>query len=306
MTTTMGAVLSLAAEQHHIIAIRQVAELGVDPRSFRRFARRHDWVFHGATLWSPPGTELDHWGLAMKAALVAGPKAAVTGMAALRLHGLDVPLPTPVRTVVPMQEHVTRILDDVRVIASRTLRPEDLTVRRRVPVTRVDRSFLDLALPPTPAVTPVRDVLVTAIQRRLVDTETLRAALDRGRGMPGRGVLIRALDDLTLTGADSPLSHRVVRRLMRHGFRPDRRPAVVRTPGRDLHPDATFSPQRVCLECDGLRWHRTQKDLAIDHRKDRAYRKAGWTPIRIGWWEFDHGWNGFLAELREALAPCTR
>lgn len=306
MTTSMGSVLSLAAQQHQVIAVRQVAELGVDPRTFVRFARRHEWTPHGATLWSPPGAELDHWGLAMRAALAAGPHAAVSGMAALRLHGLEVPLPTPVRTVVPMQSHVARTLDDVRVIASRTLRPDDLTVRRRVPVTRPSRSFLDLALPPTPAVTPVRDTLVTAMQRRLVDEGAMRRTLERARGMPGRRVLLQALGDVTLTGADSPFSLRVVRRLMRDGFRPDPRPAVIPTPGRDLHPDATFSPQRVCLECDGLRWHRSQKDLAIDHRKDRSYRRADWTCLRIGWWEFDHGWNGFLAELRDALAARTR
>lgn len=302
----MGSVLSLAAEQHQVIAVRQVAELGIDPRTFLRFARRHDWTEHGATLWSPPGVELDHWGLAMRAALAAGPQSAVTGLAALGLHGLDVPPADPIRAVVPMQTHVARTLDDVRVIASRTLRPADLTVRRRVPVTRVDRSFLDLVLPPSPAVTPVRDVLVTAMQRRLVDGEAIRASLDRTRGMPGRRVLLQALDDVTSTGADSPLSLRVVRRLMRDGFRPDPVPAVISTPGRDLHPDATFSPQRVCLECDGLRWHRTPKDLAIDHRKDRAYRRSDWTCLRIGWWEYDHGWNGFLAELRDALAGRTR
>ena len=164
------------------------------------------------------------------------------------------------------------------------------------------RSFLDLALPPTPAITPVRDTMITAMQRRMLDQADLRGAIDGARGMPGRPLLRQALEDLRTSDADSPFSHRVVRRLQRHGFRPDRRPVPIETPGRVLHPDVTFSPHRVCLECDGLRWHTTQKDLAIDHRKDRAYRRTDWLCLRIGWWEFDHGWNGFLAELGDALA----
>ena len=308
MTTSWGSLLALAAEQHRVIALRQVQPLGVDPKHFRQRGRRDEWIEHGGTLWSPPGTTLDDWGLAMRAALWGGATCAVTGSAALRLHGLDVPFPAPVRVVVPMQEHVPRTLDAeaVRVIASRTLHPSDLTVRRRVPVTKVSRAFLDLALPPTPAVTPVRDAMVTALQRRLVDETQLRARFDAARGMPGRRVLLQALDDLTHTGADSPFSHRVAVRLLRDGFRPDRTPATVDTPGRTLHPDITFCEQRVCVECDGLRWHCTQEDLAVDHRKDRAYHRAGWTCLRLGWWEFDHGWNGFLAELRDALARPSR
>ena len=304
MSTSWGSVLRLLAEQHQVIATRQVAELGIDPTTFRRRGRRDEWVEHGNTLWSPPGTELDDWGLAMRAALASGPLAAVTGMAGLRLHGLDFPMPTPIRVVVPMQSHVARHLDedDVRVIASRTLGDTDTTVLRRVPVTTPARCFLDLALPPAPALTPVRDALVTALQRRLLDESALRTTIDRAKGMPGRRLVLQALEDLTATGADSPFSHRVVRRLQRDGLRPDRHPVPVDTPGRVLRPDVTFSSHRVCLECDGLRWHRTQKDLAIDHLKDRAYRQADWLCLRIGWWEFDNGWNGFLAELRRALA----
>ena len=142
-------------------------------------ARRHPVV--------TPGTELDHWGQAMKAALLAGPLGAVTGMAALRLHGLDVPMPSPIRVVVPMQSHVPRHLDgeEIRVVASRTLRDGDVLARRRVPITTPARSFLDLALPPSPAITPVRDTLVTALQRRVLDQADLHRAIDGARGHAG-------------------------------------------------------------------------------------------------------------------------
>ena len=297
-----GSLFSLLASQHQVVAVRQVVELGIDRRAFMRHIGKQEWVHQGGTLWSPPGTELDTWGLAMAAALRGGDHATVTGLAGLHLHGLDVPFPSPVRVVTPMTRHAVRTADaeQVRIIASRTVRDDDLTVRRRVPVATVDRCFLDMVLPPAPAITPLREMLVTAFQRRLASEASLRERLDQARGMPGRVLLRRALDDLT-TGADSPFSDRVVRRLRRDGLRPDRAPVTIETPGRVLHPDITFCRQRVCIECDGLRFHSSQKQLAIDHRKDRRYRQAGWTVFRIGWWEFDHGWNAFVTDLRAAL-----
>lgn len=302
-----GSLLALLAKQHGVVALRQVIELGIAPRSFRRRARKEGWIEHGSTLWSPPDTELDQWGLAMAAALAGGDHALVTGQAALRLHGLDVPFPTPVRIVTPMQRHAVRSVDpeQVKVIASRTLRPADGTTLRRVPLTTVDRSFLDLVIPPTPAITPVRDALITATQTGLTTASAVHDRVTRARGLPGAGVLRRALADIGSTGADSPFSHRVASRLLREGLRPDRSPVPVATPGRTLHPDITFCDHRVCIECDGLRWHRTQKDLAIDHRKDRRYRDAGWICLRIGWWEFDHGWPTFVHDLRDVLAGAT-
>lgn len=303
---TWGSLFSLLASQHQVVALRQVAELGIDPRTFLRAADRQEWVDHGGTLWSPPGTELDTWGRAMAAALRGGDHATVTGLAGLHLHGLDVPFPTPVRIVTPMTRHAVRTADpeQVRVIASRTLRDDDLTVRRRVPVANVERCFLDAVVPPAPILGDLRDWLVTSFQQRLTDEASVRARLEKARGMPGRVLLRRALDDLT-TGADSPFSDRVVRRLRRDGFRPDPTPAAIETPGRVLHPDITFCDHRVCIECDGLRYHSTQRQLTIDHRKDRRYRQVDWTVLRIGWWEFEHGWNAFTSDLRAALAAAT-
>lgn len=298
-----GSALALAAAQHHVLAVRQLAELGIDPWTFRRRARREGWTEHGATLWSPPGHELDDWGRVSAAALCAGTNALVTGRAGLWMHGLASPFPEPVRIVTPMRHHVPRRLDPqrVRVIASRTLRDGDATVARRVPAATVERCFLDLVVPPSPPVSQVRDRLLTAIQKDLATIAGVGARAEEARGLPGRGVLLRALADLGQADADSPFSHRVLRRVMRDGFRPDPSPVPVPTPGRTLHPDVTFACDRVCLECDGLRFHSSQRDVAIDDRKDRRYRDAGWRCLRIGWWEFERGWNGFTRDLRAAL-----
>lgn len=303
-----GSLLSLAASQHHVMALRQVVTLGIDPQVFRERARREEWTPHGGTIWSPPGIELDPWGRAMAASLRAGSQAAVTGLAALHLHGVERRLPTPIRVVAPMARHAIRTAspDDVRVIASRTLRPGDVTAVRRVPTTRVSRSFLDMMVPPTPSVDVVRDRLITAEQAHEGTIDEVTDHLRRIRRQPGAPVLRQAIAEAVGSGADSPLAHRVVERLHQDGLHPDPRPVPVPTPGRTLHPDITFSAACVCLECDGLLFHRSQRDLAIDGRKNRAYDEVDWLCFRIGWWELRNGWTGFARDLARALARRTR
>ena len=296
-----GSILALVASQHGVVALRQVAELGVDRTTFRRRALREGWVEHDGACWSPPAVELDDRGRAMLAALRGGDQCAVTGRAALHLRGLPVAMPDVIRVVTPMQRHAVRRAEGLRVIASRTLREGDVEPERRIPATTIARSFLDLVMPPTPSVADVRDLLLTVEQARSGALTKIQGRAADARGVPGRPVLLRALDDVRTVDADSPFSDRVLRRLLRAGMQPDPLPVSVPTPGRVLHPDITWAAKCVGIECDGLGFHGSHRDVAIDARKDRRYLEVGWTCFRIGWYEFHNGWNGFLRDLKRVL-----
>lgn len=291
-----------AWRQHGAVAIWQVVEQGLGPDAFRQRARREGWTRDVRGVWRPPGaapTRLQRLSVAL---LAGGPDALVTGVDGLWLHGLKFRVPTTPRIVVPMDRHAARhLVPDLKVISSRTLRSEDATVAKRLAVAVPERCFVDLVIPPTPAVSDVRDMLVTARQARRVDLLGLRRALDRARGVPGINVLRRAVADIIEVEADSPFSDRVHRRLRAQGLRPDPRPAAVQTPGRELHPDITFAHRHVAIECDSMLAHSSQRDLMIDNRKDRAYLAAGWVPLRIGPLEFDTCWDDFVADLRRSL-----
>ncbi|MFT5223609.1 MAG: hypothetical protein ACI867_001931 [Glaciecola sp.] len=45
---------------------------------------------------------------------------------------------------------------------------------------------------------------------------------------------------------------------------------------------------------------------AKDTCKDRAYRSVGCENRRIGWWDFNHAWEEFAADLRAAIDRAPR
>jgi len=99
----------------------------------------------------------------------------------------------------------------------------------------------------------------------------------------------------------------VQQRLMAEGFLPDPHPAAIEVErGRRLHPDITFARQWVCIECDSLAHHGSQRAIDLDHRKDQSYSRAHWKCMRIGWRRFERDWTGFVAALRHALEEWPR
>jgi len=300
----MGSLLRLAARQHHVVSRKQALELGWSKSSFHHMVTRQGWRQLIPGIWLVPGHKPTMVTWAVAASLACGEDALITGEFGLGLHGaLDLRGVKP-RIVVPMNSHVARHIANttpVKVIASRTLQPVDRTAIDRLPVARPERCFVDAVIPPTPPVEHVRHLLITAVQKRATSPAAVAKRADQAPGVPGLHVLKRALHDVTAVGTDSPLTDQVHRRLIRDGFQPDAHPAPVQCRHRTLHPDITFAGKWVCIECDGLRFHSEQQDVAIDDRKDRAYKSAGWDCFRIGWWEFHNGWDDFTRDLAEAL-----
>lgn len=300
----MGSLLRLAARQHHVISRKQALELGWSMSSFHHMVTRQEWRQLLPGVWLAPGHTPTMMTWAVAASLACGADALLTGEFGLGLHGaVDLRGVTP-RIVVPMNSHVARHITDmtpVKVIASRTVRRYDRTSVDGLPVARPERCFIDAVIPPTPPIDHVRHQLITAVQRRATSPAAVAKRAVDAVGVPGLHVLQRAVLDVASVGADSPLADQVHRRLLRDGFSPDPQPVPVHCPHRTLHPDITFAGKHVCIECDGLRFHSEQQDVAIDDRKDRAYKAATWNCFRIGWWEFNHGWDEFTRDLAEAL-----
>lgn len=295
---------ALGLRQHGVVTRRQAIALGITATSFDRRVLREGWHRLHPGVWLLPGADRHAFFTRVSAALLAvGDHALATGWTGLFAHGVLLRPPPIVTLVVPWQRG-TRQLRAVRIIRSRTLLDDDRATLSGLAVATPQRCFLDAAR--TDGRPRLRTMLIDARQRRIAEPAT---ALARGLlhpSVPGAKTLIAAARDVDAVGADSVLSDLVHRRLIDAGLAPDSHPATVATPGgRILHPDITFAASKVCIECDSLGFHGTQRGLALDHQKDQGYRQASWNCLRIGWFRYDTDWDGFERDVRLAVAAAA-
>jgi very-short-patch-repair endonuclease len=66
--------------------------------------------------------------------------------------------------------------------------------------------------------------------------------------------------------------------------------------------DCVWHNQRVIVELDGHRTHRTRAAFERDRWRDRALQAEGWRVVRLTWRQLHEGANGLAADLRALLA----
>lgn len=293
----------LARHNHGVVATRTVTEHGVAQSTFFHVVHADGWEHRARGVWLHPAWRDSTWTQAALALAGASGVAAVTGRAALHLHGVRCRFPREMRLLLPRGSSPPRRSRGprIRTVSSRRTDHRDIVVRRGLRLASVERCFVDEVAPPGADVRTIRDLLITTVQARHATPASVRAVAERCVGARGRATLRRAPADIDGVGSDSPFSDRVHRQLLASGFRPDPHPVPVHTRDRVLHPDITFSGRHVCIECDSLLAHGRQRDLFIDAKKDRGYWGVGWLNLRIGWHEFEHAFDGFLADLDLAL-----
>lgn len=302
MDSAWNDLIRLARRQHDVVSRRQALALGVPSSTLHRRLVRDGWDI------PVPGVAVAPWatdGPQLRAAIAGwaiAPGGGVTGDTALALHGLRVPFPSRPLVVVPHDRTGTsRSVADV--IRSRTLQPSDVGRHDGVPCVSPHRAVLDLAAR-SPAA-DLRERLIDLRQQRVLDLDDLGRWLEGSRGARGRPRLLRAVAEVSGSGADSVLTRRVEQALREAGLTPDTYPAVIDIGERVLHPDITFSRHRVAIECDSLGFHADQRALDRDARKHNAYRLSGWTSLRITWLRSRRDLHGFISEVRRTLARTT-
>jgi very-short-patch-repair endonuclease len=156
-----------------------------------------------------------------------------------------------------------------------TLRPEDVTLKRCIPVTTPTCTLLDIAA------TLARDRLEAAINeadtRDLIDPETLRSTVDALRHRPGVASLRAVLDRRTFTLTDSELERRFLPIARRAGLPPPQTRRYI----NGFKVDFYWPSLGLVVETDGLRYHRTPAQQARDRLRDQAHVAAGRTCLRF-------------------------
>jgi very-short-patch-repair endonuclease len=161
----------------------------------------------------------------------------------------------------------------IRVHRSSTLRPEDVTVNRGIPVTTVARTLIDLA--DTLPTQPLKRAVHEAEYRGLLDVAELERVVERNPGRRGKRVLDLAGGPPELTRSE--LENRFLELCRAHSL-PS--PTVgARINGYEV--DFVWPEQRLIVETDGLAAHRTRQAMERDRERDRRLLRAGFRTIRL-------------------------
>jgi Protein of unknown function (DUF559)/Transcriptional regulator, AbiEi antitoxin len=274
-----AAIAALADRQHGVVALRQLRELGLSARAVQhRAARGRLHRVHRAVyaVGRSQITGRGHW---MAAVLACGPRAALSHRSGAGLRGLwqdnrrwaDVSLPSS----------SARPRKGIEVHRSLTLSAEDITIIDGIPCTTVARTLVDLG-----DVVPRRAVEKAVEQAEVLQLFDLRAvhrAIERAGPRRGAGILLSVLENLcgpTLTASE-----------LEEAFLALCREAGLPTPevnvwmtlgdGSAIKVDFLWRRERLAIETDGHRFHRTGQSRERDTRRDVLLRLAGFEPVRF-------------------------
>jgi hypothetical protein len=182
----------------------------------------------------------------------------------------------------------------IRVHRSTTLGPRDTTSHRGIPITTPVRTIVDLAT--SLAGRPLEQALDLADHRRLVDFAELRA-----RPLPRslQAVLSRYA---ARAPTRSELEDRFLGLCDRHQLpRPTSNTLIE---GEEV--DFVWRRERLIVEVDGYRYHRSPAAFEEDRERDVMLTLAGWTVLRFTWAQVTERPAWVAAALSKRLAHSRR
>jgi very-short-patch-repair endonuclease len=289
------AIAAFAAPRHGVVSLGELTDLGLGERGVQHRAaaghlhRLHDGVY----AVGHRGVGVD--GRRRAAVLACGEGAALSHRSAAALWGMCPDDPLAWHVTARWQARGRAQPRGVVRHWSRVLSPEDVVAVRHVWVTTVAWTLVDLA-----AVVS-RAELERAIQEAevlgILDVAAVLAVLDRCRGRRGTGVLRRLLEPAANGITRSELEARFAR-LCRRAALP--LPVFnVRIEGFEV--DALWPDERVIVELDGARFHRTRRGFEADRRRDSALAAAGYVVIRVTWRRLHEEPRTLTDELRRLI-----
>jgi very-short-patch-repair endonuclease len=288
-------IVETAERQWGLLRRGQLLDLGLGADAIRhrvRSGRLH--VLH-------PGVyALGHRAISRKAEYLAavwwvGGDAALSDVSACAFRGwleedYDHPGPVHVTTT-----KARRSRPGVVVHRTRRLPATDvLTYERLLRVTDEARTLVDRADRGS-----YRELRLLADRLRRLPTRRLQQCQE---ALPGRAGHSRIARLVTSRDARtrSVLERRLTAYLDHYGLpQPDARNELV----AGCQADAVYVEERLALELDSRAHHQRVAEMREDKRRDRRYRRAGFTPMRIVWEELAPEDPELADELRERLGP---
>jgi very-short-patch-repair endonuclease len=227
----------------------------------------------------------------LAAVLTCGEGALLCGRAAAYLWGLLKGRPPAPEVVAPSEKRIPGL----KTRRQRRLSSRDGTKWRGIPLTTLPRTIVDLAAELD------EDELARAWYEAGIKHNTtpaqVEAVLAQRPGSPGVGRLRRVLQG-EVKVALSALERRFLQRLREAGLPP---PETNR-PAGGRRVDCRWPTERLTVELDGYRYHRSRHAWELDRRREREARARGDEFRRYSWNDVTEDPNYMLDELRRLLA----
>lgn len=263
----------LAESQHGVVTRAQLLELGLSPDAIKHRITNTRLHPVGRGVYAVGRPRLRRLGRWIAAVLSCGSDAVLSHRSAGALWEIAVEHPSRIEVSVPAR--VRRARPGI-VVHRRTVLAADATTRHHGrPVTTPIFTLIDLAA--SLGSGSLERAINEADKRGLTDPESLRAALGAQPGRPGIARLREALDRRTFVLTDSELERR---------FLPLAQQAELPLPETQVYVcgfkvDFYWRSQKLVVETDGLRYHRTPSQQARDGRRDQVLAAAGFTCLRF-------------------------
>ncbi len=219
----------------------------------------------------------------MAAVLACGPGAVLSHRTAGALHGLRETAQRLTEVTVPRRS--ARKRPGLHIHRATDLAPTDVTIVDNIPCTSVARTLLDLA--EVVARRPLERAFDQSEILQVFDLRAIQDQLDRNPTRRGAGVVTRLLEEYYVGSAptESELEEAFFAMCRRYRIRiPEVQLWVDLGDGEPMiRGDFVWREERVIVETDGDRFHRTHQARQRDPRRDQRAIVAGWRPLRTTW-----------------------
>jgi hypothetical protein len=271
---------ALVEQQHGIVSIDQVAQLGLSKDQVRHRVRRGSWRRVYPSVFATHAGDLDLEARVWAAVLATGPTAMASHATAGRLQGLVDEDPELI-------ELTAGIDSSGRERPGMRLRRSPAASERRHPArlppqTRIEDTVLDLVAAATSGDDVVTWVL-RACQRRLTTPARLARVAEGRQRLRNRALFEELVEDAA-DGVASALEQRYRSDVeVAHGLPTARRNQVwIARDGRRRYFDVRYDEWRVRIELEGLAYHPADRSR-WDAERDNAAVLMGDVVLRYGW-----------------------
>jgi hypothetical protein len=277
---------ALFAAQHGVVSVRQVRKAGISADRQATQLRRGAWEEYSPGVIALVGVPKSFLRSASAATLCPGGAGTLAAGAAGRVHELDGCLAVNELTIVVAHNCNPRVPEDVKVIRSRRLTAEDISVVNGIRVTSVALTLLHLHVHG-----PNGDKALDSALHKGHKPDELRADLERwcARGVAGPHEVLAALEQRASGRLPRSWLQRLAKRLLAEfGLRFEDEWPLHAADGKPLAEfDLALVALKVGVECQSWEWHGSPAARIADTERKRRVRRHGWEIVEVWWSDLD-------------------